>query len=86
MYKAVNIVIDDLNAKQYSIMSDILTFHKLGYKYHVIQSGRKAGKSWLLSRLAMFFCDKPEQNVAVICAFSLQNNSIYNNLLNTSRF
>lgn len=63
-------------------MSDILSYHKQGYKYHVIQAGRKSGKSYLLTRLALYFCSKPLQNVAIICAFGKQNNSIYNQLLN----
>jgi hypothetical protein len=78
----MNIEIDDLNKKQYAIMSGILASHKLGFKYHVIQAGRKSGKSYLLTRMAMYLSAKPLQNGAIICAYSRQNNSIYNSLVN----
>jgi len=78
----MNIIIDDLNTKQYSIMSEMLSSHKEGYKYQVIQAGRKAGKSYLLTRLALYLSQTSQQNGAIICAFSRQNNSIYNSLMN----
>lgn len=63
-------------------MRDILKYHDQGYKYHVIQAGRKSGKSYLLTRLALFLSSSPLQNGAIICAYSRQNNSIYNVLMN----
>lgn len=80
--KTIKVNISDLNKRQSEIVSDILASRGVT-KYFVIRAGRQSGKSFLISRLSIYFCLKyPKSINAFILGFHRQNRKIFSDMLN----
>ena len=74
----VNVKITDLNPKQIELATIISETPATRTKYHIIRASRQSGKTFLISRLAVYFALlKPKKIIAFINAQHKQNRKVY---------
>lgn len=77
----VKVNISDLNKRQTDIVNDIIK-SKGVTKYFVIRAGRQSGKTFCISRLAIYLCLKHPNTVnSFILAWHRQNKKVYTEML-----
>jgi len=77
-----NVDISDLNKKQLEIATFIDETPAALTKYHIIRASRQSGKTFLISRLSIFFALlRPKKIVAFVNAQHKQNRKVYTDML-----
>jgi len=79
----INVNINDLNLKQTEIAKLITLTPASKTKYHIVRASRQSGKTFLISRLAVYFSLlKPKKITAFVNAQHKQNRKVYIDMIN----